>query len=81
MPRPDAESIRTVEDGERRVHRRPVQQRLTHPHEDDVGRLCHRVSQDQLTRLTGDLARPQVAAISHQPGGAEDAPQSAARLG
>ncbi len=51
----DAEPCRVVEDGERGVHRRPVEQRLAHPHEDDVGRRLSRVPQDDLADLAGDL--------------------------
>ena len=50
MPRPDAEAPRIVEDGEGGVHRRPVEERLAHPHEDDVGRAPRRDSRSTISR-------------------------------
>ena len=53
MPKPSG-SLRMRERG---VHRRPVQQRLAHPHEDDVGRLLGRIAERDLAHLSGDLER------------------------
>ena len=38
MPGADAESVRRVQDRQRGIDRLPVHERLTHPHEHDVGR-------------------------------------------
>ena len=77
MPRPSGR----VEDGERGVHRRPVEQRLPHPHEDHVGGLLLRMAQHHLPHLPRDLERRQVAPEAHAAGGAEDAAQGAPGLG
>ena len=57
VPRADAEARPGVEDRERGVHRRPVEQRLPHPHEHDVGRLLGRIAQNDLAHLSRDLER------------------------
>ena len=53
----DAEAVGRIEDGERGVDRRPVEQRLAHAHEDDVGRQVGRVAEHDLPDLAGDLER------------------------
>ena len=80
VPGSDAEPVRMVEDCERRVHGVPVEERLAHSHEDDVGGHRAGVAQDQLAYLTGDLARPQVAPETHPTRGTEHAPQRAPDL-
>ncbi len=44
MTRPDAEPFGVVEDGEHGVDSRPVEQRLPHAHEDDIGRLVRGIA-------------------------------------
>ena len=81
MPRADAESLGRVEDREGDVHRVPVEQRLAHAHEHDVGGLVVGTAQDDLPHLTRDLERREVPPVAHPAGGAEGAAQGAPGLG
>jgi hypothetical protein len=76
----DAKALRIVEDGQDAVERRPVEQRLTHPHEHDVRREQWRIEQRELAHLTGDLERLEVPRKAHEPRRAERAAQGATRL-
>ncbi len=71
----DAEVRQAASGGEHRVE---VQHRLAHPHEDEV---VDRLDPAEVERLVEDLARRQVPAEPHLPGGAEVAGERTARLG
>ena len=80
VPRADPEAVGCIEDRQRGVHRRPVEQRLPHAHEDDVGRQVRRIAKHDLPHLARDLEGGQVSPEAHPAGGAERALERAAGL-
>ena len=80
VPSANPEAIRTVQDGEGRIDRWPIEQWLAHPHEDNIGRLLLGMQEDQFTHLRRDFPGRQVAAKSHLSGRTKDATKGAARL-
>ena len=59
VPRADAETVRIVQDGERRVDRLPVHQRLAHAHEHDVRDVDRRIEQPHLAHLARRSRTPR----------------------
>ena len=80
VSRADAETVHIVQDRERRVYGGPVEQRLAHAHEHDVGRPFRRIEQHELPHLRADLAGGEVAPEPHPAGRAEDAAQRTPHL-
>ena len=80
VTRPDPQAVAVIENREGDIHRLPVEQRLAHPHEDDVGRLLVRVAHDDRPHLPRDLISAQVAPPPHPARRAEDAAQRAPDL-
>ena len=76
----DPEAVGMIENGEARVYRLPVEQRLPHPHEHHVGRPVGRIEQQHLPDLPGDLPGREVPPEAHASGGAEAAAQGATGL-
>ncbi len=76
----DGEGRRVIEERQGRGHRRPVEERLAHAHEYDVGRLHGLGREQQLAHLPRDFPRLQIALEAHRSGRAEAAAQRAARL-
>src|SRR5207249_11131006 len=80
MTRADPEAVRVVENGECTVHGVPIEERLAHAHEYDVGRHQGGIEQHDFAYLPGDLRRREVPAKAHSPRGAEDTTEGAADL-
>jgi hypothetical protein len=79
--RADVESLRVHEHIQGCRQAVPVQQRLPHPHEDDVRPVTGRTAAGQkLTGLIDDLAGAQVASPAEHAGGAERAGERAPGL-
>ena len=73
VARADSEGVGRVENGESRIDRFPIHERLAHPHEDDVGHLLGRRQQAHLAHLSGDLEHLEIARKAHRSRSAESA--------